>query len=118
MTALPPIITTNDISMQLDWNTKLRSIVNKLQKTVTWESIDKSNSNIADIVHRNHNDLNSIQGGTTDEYYHLTLAQQNKVETLLSGITDTIVLAKITSGGTNGSMTIVNGIVTGYTAPT
>lgn len=118
MPALPPIITSNDISTQLDWNTKLRAIVNKLQKTVTWESIDKSNSNITDIVHRNHNDLNSLQGGTTNEYYHLTLAQQNKIGTLLSGITDIVVLAKITSGGTNGSLTVVNGIITGYTAPT
>jgi hypothetical protein len=29
-----------------------------------------------------------------------------------------IVIPKLTSGGTNGSITVVNGIVTGYTAPT
>lgn len=30
----------------------------------------------------------------------------------------TISLAKLTAGGTNGSITVVNGIVTAYTAPT
>lgn len=33
------------------------------------------------------------------------------------GLTQTVTLAKLTSGGTNGSLTIVGGIVTGYTAP-
>lgn len=35
----------------------------------------------------------------------------------LSGAT-AIVLPKLTGGGANGSITVVNGIVTGYTAPT
>lgn len=30
----------------------------------------------------------------------------------------TVTLAKLTTGGTNGSMTIVNGIITNYVAPT
>jgi len=30
----------------------------------------------------------------------------------------TVVLAKITGGGANGSLTLVNGVVTSYTAPT
>jgi hypothetical protein len=41
---------------------------------------------------------------------------------LAPGITLTgasqIVIPKITGGGVNGSITVVNGIVTGYTAPT
>lgn len=31
---------------------------------------------------------------------------------------DAIVIPKLTGGGTAGSITVVNGIVTGYTAPT
>lgn len=35
-----------------------------------------------------------------------------------SGITTTVALAKLTIAGTNGSLTVVNGIITAYTAPT
>lgn len=41
-----------------------------------------------------------------------TMATQN------TGISATVALAKLTVAGTNGSMTVVNGIVTAYTAPT
>ena len=34
------------------------------------------------------------------------------------GISTTVDLAKLTIAGTNGSITVVNGIVTAYTAPT
>lgn len=34
------------------------------------------------------------------------------------GISATVALAKLTPGGANGSMTVANGIVTAYTAPT
>jgi hypothetical protein len=30
----------------------------------------------------------------------------------------TVVLAKLTTGGANGALTVVNGIITSYTAPT
>jgi hypothetical protein len=35
-----------------------------------------------------------------------------------SGITDTVVLAAITVGGANGSLSVVNGVITAYTPPT
>lgn len=38
--------------------------------------------------------------------------------TLAVGYTGTIVTAKLTSGGTNGSMTFVNGVVTAQVAAT
>jgi hypothetical protein len=34
------------------------------------------------------------------------------------GISTTVALAKLTPGGTNGSLTVANGIITAYTAPT
>ena len=37
---------------------------------------------------------------------------------LQPGISTTVVLTKLTAGGTNGSLQVVNGIVTKYTAPT
>ena len=41
-----------------------------------------------------------------------TMATQN------TGISATVALAKLTLAGTNGSLTVVNGIITAYTAPT
>ena len=41
-----------------------------------------------------------------------TMATQN------TGISATVALAKLTTAGTNGSLTVVNGIITAYTAPT
>lgn len=37
---------------------------------------------------------------------------------LSPGVNASVTLAKLTTGGTNGSMTFVNGILTAYTAPT
>ena len=42
---------------------------------MAWGLIDKTSSNLTDIETRNHNDLQTIQGGTTNEHYHLTSAQ-------------------------------------------
>ncbi len=39
-------------------------------------------------------------------------------EALNTGATATVPLAKITSGGSNGSLTITNGIITSVVAPT
>jgi type IV secretory pathway VirB2 component (pilin) len=43
---------------------------------------------------------------------------RNIFNALSGGISTTVVLAKITAGGTNGSLTVQNGIITSYTAPT
>jgi hypothetical protein len=37
---------------------------------------------------------------------------------LAPGISTTVALAKLTTGGTAGSLTVVNGVITAYTAPT
>lgn len=37
---------------------------------------------------------------------------------LSGGISTTVSLAKLTVGGTNGSLTVVNGIITAYVPPT
>jgi hypothetical protein len=39
---------------------------------LAWELIDKTGSNLTDIETRNHNDLQTIQGGITAQYYHNT----------------------------------------------
>jgi len=43
--------------------------------SVSWSLVNKAGSSIADLVTRSHNLLTGFQGGTTNEYYHLTAAQ-------------------------------------------
>jgi hypothetical protein len=42
---------------------------------ILWSSLDFAGSNITDLATRRHRDLQDLQGGTTDEYYHLTSAE-------------------------------------------
>ena len=43
--------------------------------TIPWANIDTTGSNVTDLVTRLHNTLQTLQGGTAGEYYHLTSAQ-------------------------------------------
>lgn len=58
-----------------DWYEKLRTIINDGTVTVLWGNINFSGSNITSIASRAHNNLQSLQGGSAGEYYHLTAAQ-------------------------------------------
>lgn len=69
-----PISTTDLNSYQWkDWFRKLQVYVTGIS-SLLWSTIDFSGSSITDIVDRQHNDLQVIQGGTTSQYYHLTSA--------------------------------------------
>lgn len=46
---------------------------------IAWDLVDKAGSDIADIAARDHASLQNMQGGTTGERYHLTLAQQTVI---------------------------------------
>lgn len=52
---------------------------------IPWTAIDTTGSNITDIASRAHNNLQTIQGGTTGEYYHNTSAQNTTMGILRSG---------------------------------
>lgn len=101
-----------------DWYEKIRTLINSGAVSVLWANINFGGSTITSIVNRAHNNLQSIQGGTAGEYYHLTLAQHTQVAALPTGISATITTAKITAGGVNGSMTFVNGLLTAQTPAT
>lgn len=58
-----------------DWYEKLRNVVNTGAISVIWSNINFAGSNLSDLATRAHNSLQSMQGGTTGEYYHLTAAQ-------------------------------------------
>jgi len=70
----PPIGADPTAYAQSDWYSKL---VLYLTSTgaVPWTLVDKAGANITDIPLRAHNNLQSIQGGTTGQFYHLTAAQ-------------------------------------------
>lgn len=60
------------------WEEWFRILTNRAQvslTTVSWSGIDFTGSNLSDIQTRPHNVLQSLQGGTSGEYYHLTAAQ-------------------------------------------
>lgn len=48
---------------------------------LSWASVDTTGSSLTDIITRNHNDLQTLQGGTSGEYYHLTSAQRTALTT-------------------------------------
>jgi hypothetical protein len=70
----PPIKAASGDFLWIDWYNKLNNLLNT-GGVVAWTNINFAGSNLSDIVNRNHNNLTGIQGGTTGEEYHLTLAQ-------------------------------------------
>lgn len=58
-----------------DWYEKIRYIINEAQVEVTWSNINFTGSNLTSISTRNHNDLQSFQGGSAGSYFHLTGTQ-------------------------------------------
>jgi hypothetical protein len=126
---LPPIPNNpvTDTHVWRDWFFKVSQILVQ-GAAIAWTSLSFTGSNLRDIVTRQHNALQDIQGGDgADQYYHLTAAQYNSVDTLPTfgtivtqdlGLTATITTAKLTAVGVNGSMTFVNGILTAQTQAT
>lgn len=68
------------------WEQWYMSLSNLYQTTgaIPWSVIDFTGSNITDIASRAHNDLQSIQGGSAGEYYHLTSAQHTSLTGLVT----------------------------------
>lgn len=58
------------------WLSKIRDILNGVS-TLSWSLLNFTDSNLTDIAIRNHKDLQNLQGGTTNEYYHLTSAHHS-----------------------------------------
>jgi hypothetical protein len=126
---LPPIPNNpvTDTFVWRDWFFKVSQILVQ-QAGIAWTSLSFTNSNLRDIVVRQHNALQDLQGGLgVTEMYHLSATDYNNVTSLPTfgtivtqnlGLTATITTAKLTTGGTNGSMTFVNGILTAQTQAT
>ena len=80
----PPI---HDESISYQWREWLRRLYIRAAEAgqIFFTSLDFTGSNLTDLETRNHNDLQSFQGGTTDEYYHLTVAETVQFDTLTDG---------------------------------
>ena len=52
---------------------------------IAWSAVDTAGSNITDIASRAHNNLQSIQGGSSNNYYHHTLVQNGAVSLFRGG---------------------------------
>lgn len=70
----PPPPTGNDPASPAfrDWFYKIQ----KSLTTILFTDLDFTGSNLTSILTRNHNDLQSIQGGASNDYYHLTSADK------------------------------------------
>lgn len=79
----PPIGSPPGSFVWNDWYTKLQQYVGVTG--VPWTAVDKTGSNLSDLVTRSHGVLQGLQGGTSGQYYHLTSAQQTIAATLAAG---------------------------------
>ena len=82
---LPPIPNNpiTDVFVWRDWFYKVSQLLVQ-QASIAWTSIDFTGSNLRDIVTRQHNALQDIQGGIPNQYYHLTAAQYSTIVSLPS----------------------------------
>jgi hypothetical protein len=116
---VPPIPNqpVSDTHEWREWFFKLWESLGGAEGQLYYTDLNFTSSNITSIAVRAHNTLQGLQGGNigATEYYHLDVSKYNA---LASGITATITTAKLTSLGTNGSMTFTNGILTAQTPAT
>ena len=90
-----------------EWFRILRDKANQSLVSVSWSGIDFTGSSLTDLLDRKHNDLQTIQGGTSAEYYHLTsteyteLQRSNNVNSVSVNTTldDTYYTVEVTSSG-------------------
>ena len=71
----PPPVSSEDRTVWSNWYVAVKDGINNLRADLKWTNLDFTGSNLTDVVTRNHNDLNSINGGSSTERYHLTAAQ-------------------------------------------
>jgi hypothetical protein len=101
---LPPIPNNpiTDVFVWRDWFFKVSQLLVQ-QASIAWTSLDFTGSNLQDIQTRQHNALQSIQGGIAGQFYHLTATEYATVQAF-----PTIPLT-IANGGTGTTQGIDGG---------
>jgi hypothetical protein len=115
----PPIQDKPGSFTWLEWYRQLRAYVST-SGSVPWYIINFAGSNITDIAIRDHDSLQSLQGGASGEHYHLTAAEHtalsagphNNLSGLQGGIATEYYHLK------NSEYTALTGSVQGTWAPT
>lgn len=94
----PPTRAANGDFAWTAWYNQLYTLLSTTG-AVSWSLVDKAGSSIADLQNKNHNLLTAMQGGTTNEYYHLTSAEYtNKVSQITKTKAGLPTTADISSG--------------------
>lgn len=77
----PPPIQEKEVTAYVwqEWFRQVRSFLTDAAGSIGWNAVSKTGANITDIPTRLHNSLQSMQGGTSGEYYHLTSTQNTKL---------------------------------------
>jgi len=65
----PPLNSPDGSYYWLEWYSSLTNFING--QNIPWSNLNFAGSNITDIITRNHNDLQNIQGGDVNFRYHL-----------------------------------------------
>jgi hypothetical protein len=102
----PPTFENPGSFSWMEWYRQLRSYVSQTG-SVPWAVVDKAGSNLTDIVTRNHNNLQNIQGGSSGSYYHL----QAKLTATLSAYDFASIAAHTTSTTT---VTVTGAVTTNF----
>jgi hypothetical protein len=76
----PPPMTSesNNSFVWLEWYRQLRNFI-QTSGSVPWAVVDKAGAQLADLPTRPHSSLQSIQGGTSGNYYHLIKALSGSI---------------------------------------
>lgn len=71
----PPPLVTEDKSIWNNWYLAVQNALATLATSLKWSLLDFTSSNLTDIVTKSHQVLDSLQGGSSTERYHLTATQ-------------------------------------------
>lgn len=79
-----PLKDLKDMPFSLqEWMRSVNALLNPGgSDLIPWAQVSKSGSNLNEMVTRQHNDLQSVQGGAANDYFHLTSAQHTTLTAL------------------------------------
>lgn len=103
--SFPPIQEPMGTRKWIDWFIRVNREVDAFVNAA-WSNIDFTGSNITDIISRAHNNLQSFDGGTTGERYHLTSAEHTALTGNSVSVPSTTV-AGAPSASTEGAAAII-----------
>ena len=84
--------------------------------TITATNLNTLDDGISTTLHYHSSDRDRTNHTGTQSY--TTITGLGPLATASAGYSGTVSLAKLTTGGTNGTITVVNGIITAVTQPT